>query len=60
MEDDRNDLHDAPTDSSSLYSEQSTQADTDVLLRVECVSGKNLKVQCAVACLPACQCFLRV
>ena len=56
MENDRHDLNDAPTDSSSQYSEQSTQAETDMVLRVESMSGKNLKVQCAAACLPACHC----
>ena len=56
MEDDQNEMNDTPTDSPSLYSDQSAQLETDVILRVESVSGKNLKVQCAAACLPASVC----
>ena len=44
MQDDRNDQNESATDSSSLHSEQSTQAENNMILRVESVSGRYLKV----------------
>ena len=50
MQDNRDDQNGSATDSSSLHSEQSTQAENNTILWVESVSGRYLKVHRMVAC----------